>query len=109
MNKSLRAVSSGSMGHGLVADYEFPCKLEQDYVCCPPSRNLATRKKLKESLSSRLINRLDHSLQTSKHAQRDGVNIELIVAALIHNVDSALAQGNHSQLSVTIFRPFFRD
>ena len=109
MNKPLIAVSSGSMGHGLVEDYELLYELEQDYVCGLPNRNLAICKKLKESLASRLINRLDHSLQKAKQAERDGANIELIVAALIPHDGNALAQENHSQVPVTIIRPFFRD
>ena len=42
-------------------------------------------------------------------AERDGADIELIVAALIHDVGNALAPENHSQVSATIIQPFSLD
>jgi len=52
---------------------------------------LATVKELKSYLAVRLINRLDYSQQTTERAKRDGADIELIVAALIHDVGNELA------------------
>ena len=109
MNRPLIAASSHRMGQGLIEDHKFSHKLEQDYIRDLPNRNLAALKKFKSSLSNHLIDRLDHSLQKAKQAERDGANIELIVAALIPHDGNALAQENHSQVSVTIIRPFFRD
>ena len=42
-------------------------------------------------------------------AERDEADIELIVAALIHDVYDALAPEKHCQVSATIIRPFSRD
>ena len=61
------------------------------YIGFQPNRNFATLKELKYSLASRLINRLDYSSQTAKRAECDGADIELIVAALIHDVGKTLA------------------
>ena len=81
----------------------------QYYICDPSNRDLATLKELKSSLTSYQINQLDHSLQTASCAERDGADIELIVAAFIHNVGNALAAENHSQVSKTIIQPFSLD
>ena len=56
-----------------------------------PNRNLATLKEFKSSLASRLINRPYYSQRTIKRSERSGAGIELIVAALIHDVSNALA------------------
>ena len=60
-------------------------------------------------MTSYQINRLDHSLQTASFEERDGADIELIVAAFIHNVGNALAAENHSQVFKTIIQPFSLD
>ena len=51
----------------------------------------------------------NYSLQTVKRAEWDGADIELIVAALIHDVGNAMASENYSQVSATIIRPFSPD
>ena len=97
------------MDQGSVEIYGFLNKLDADYIRGLPNRNLATLKELKSSLTSYLINRLDYSPQTASFEERDGADIELIVAALIHDVGNALAPENHSQVSATIIRPFSLD
>ena len=74
-----------------------------------PNRNLATLKEFKSSLASRLINRPYYSQRTIKRSERSGAGIELIVAALIHDVGNALASENQPQVSATIIRPFSLD
>ena len=61
------------------------------YICDLLNYDLSTLKGLKSSLASRLIIRLDHSLQLESCAERDGADIELIVAALNHDIGDALA------------------
>ena len=97
------------MGQGSVENYEFLYKLEWDKIRGQPNRNFATLKELKSNLASRLINRLDYFPQTVMRAEWDGADIELIVAALIHDVGNAIASENHSQVSATIIRPFSLD
>tara|TARA_A200000113_G_scaffold198348_1_gene190416 strand:- start:332 stop:607 length:276 start_codon:yes stop_codon:yes gene_type:complete len=41
--------------------------------------------------------------------ERNGADIELIFAALIHDVGNALAPENHSQVFTTIIQPFSLD
>ena len=91
MNRPLLNFFSRGMGKGLVENYELLYKLEWKYFCALPIYNLATLKELKSSLASRLIDQLDYFLQTPKRAELDGADIELTVAALIHDVGKALA------------------
>ena len=97
------------MGPSLIENYEFLYKLEWNYIRGLPNRSLSILKELKSSLASRLINRLDYSSQTTERAEQDGADIELIVAALIHDVGKRLTPENHSQMSATIIRPFSLD
>ena len=50
-----------------------------------------------------------HVVQTASFEERDGADIELIFAALIHDVSNALSQENHSQVSATIIQPLSLD
>ena len=109
MNRPLIAFFSCAMGLGLVENYEFLHKLEWDYIRSLPNRSLSTLKELKSSLASCLINRLDYSPRTARRAERVGADIELIFTTLIHDVGSALAPENHSQVIATIIQTFSFD
>ena len=54
------------------------------------------------------MTRLEHSLQTATRAQDDGADVEMVVAALIHDIGDELAPDNHSQLAAAIIRPYVR-
>ena len=97
------------MGQDSVENYEFLYKLTRHYIRGLQSRNLATLRELKSSLASRLINRLDYSPQTARCAEWDGADIEVSVAALIHNIGNALALEIQCQVSATIIQPFSLD
>ena len=108
MTQTMTAVAFRRMDEGTVADYEFLHKLEQDYVRGLPDRILAALKELDDSLSGYQVTRLEHSLQSATRAEEDGADIELIVAALVHDVGDALAPENHSQMAAAIIRPYVR-
>ena len=84
-------------------------KLIYDHICVLPNRGFAALKEFKSNLTSYQINRLNHSLQTASFEERDEADIELIVAAFIHNVGNALAAENNSQVFKTIIQPFSLD
>ena len=109
MNRPLIAFLSRDVGQCSVENYEFLYKLEWDQIRGLPNRDLASLHELKRSLTSQLINQLYYSPQTAKRAEWDGADIELIVAALIHDVGDSLAQENHYQVSATIIRSFYLD
>ncbi len=83
---------SHDMGQGSVENYEFLYKLRARSNSQPAKPQLGYSQRAKGSLTNRLINRLDYSPQKAKRAGWDGADIELIIAALIHDVNKTLHQ-----------------
>ncbi len=105
MNK----VSFTRMDEGTPEDYAFLGKLEHEYVTTLPDRLLGALEGLRNSLAGYKIDRLEHSLQSATRAEADGADIEMIVAALIHDLGDDLAPENHSQMAAAIIRPYVRE
>jgi predicted HD phosphohydrolase len=63
---------------------------------------------LNESLPGYQISRLEHSLQSATRAEVDGADIDMVVAALLHDIGDVLAPDNHSQMAAAIVRPYVR-
>ena len=101
-------VSFTRMDEGTVQDYEILDKFEKQHIKALPDRILGALANLENSLAGYKLSRLDHSLQSATRAEDDGADIELIVAALIHDLGDDLAPENHSQLAATIIRPYVR-
>lgn len=108
MSVTMNAVSFRRMDEGTVEDYKFLHQLEQDYVRGLPDRILTALKELDNSLSGYQVTRLEHSLQSATRAEEDDADIELIVAALVHDIGDSLAPENHSQMAAAIIRPYVR-
>jgi predicted HD phosphohydrolase len=96
------------MKHGTAEEYHFLHKLESEYIRALPDRLLVALERLGDSLQGYKISRLAHSLQSATLAEADGADIEIIVAALIHDLGDELAPENHSQLAAAIIRPYVR-
>ena len=94
---------------GTVEDYALLGKLEHEYVASLPDRLLGALEGLRSSLAGYKIDRLEHSLQSATRAEEDGADIEMIVAALIHDLGDDLAPENHSQMAAAIIRPYVRE
>ena len=109
MSLPLKASFSRGMGQDSIENCELLYNLEQNDICSLLNHDLATLKKLKSSLTSYQINRLDHSLQIKKCAEPDGAGIEIIVDVLNHNIGDAPAPEDHSRVPATIIRPFSQD
>lgn len=52
------------------------------------------------------VDRYEHSLQTASRAHREGARVDMVVAALLHDIGDALAPANHSELAATILAPY---
>ncbi|MDA8716924.1 HD domain-containing protein [Alphaproteobacteria bacterium] len=104
----MQHVSFIRMDKGTAEDHAFLNVLEGEFVVALPDRLLAALAGLKGSLAGYQINRLEHSLQSATRAEADGVDIELIVGALIHDLGDDLAPPNHFQLAAIIIRPYVR-
>lgn len=110
MSTSLNAevVSFNRMDQGTVQDYALLDKFERQHIKHLPDRLLVALAGMENSLAGYKLSRLEHSLQSASRAEDDNADIELIVAALIHDLGDDLAPENHSQLAATIIRPYVR-
>lgn len=52
------------------------------------------------------VDRLEHSLQTATRAHRDGARVDMVVAALLHDIGDTIAPANHSELAASIIAPY---
>jgi predicted HD phosphohydrolase len=102
------AVAFTQMRESTQDDYDLLEKLSADYLATLPNRIIATLDGLDRGLGGYQVSRLQHSLQTATRAERDGADIELIVAAVIHDIGDDLAPENHAQLAASIIRPYVR-
>ena len=105
----MQTVDFVQMKHGTAEEYHFLHKLESEYIRALPDRMLVALERLGDSLQGYKISRLAHSLQSATLAEADGADIEIIVAALIHDLGDELAPENHSQLAASLLRPYVSD
>ena len=52
------------------------------------------------------VDRYEHSLQTASRAVREGARVDMVVAALLHDVGDTVAPANHSELAGAIVAPY---
>lgn len=97
-----------AMKDGNKEEYVFLQKLEHDYIRGLPDRLLVALSRLGDSLQGYKVSRLEHSLQSATRAENDGADIEMVVAALLHDIGDELAPENHSQFAASILRPYVR-
>jgi predicted HD phosphohydrolase len=105
---STTQVAFTQMKDGTKAEYEFLHGFEAQYIAQTPDRIIASLRRLDDGLAGYQVSRYEHSLQSATRAEADGADIEMIVAALIHDVGDELAPENHSQLAAAIIRPYVR-
>jgi predicted HD phosphohydrolase len=104
----METVSFTQMKDGTQAEYVFLQKLEHDYIRALPDRLLQALERLGGSLQGYQLSRLEHSLQSATRAEDDGADIEMIVAALVHDLGDELAPENHSQFAASLLKPYVR-
>ena len=98
-------VSFTSMADGTREDYELLGRHEEEFAAGTADRVLAYLRELSGSLAGYQVDRLEHSLQTATRAYRDDAEEELVVAALLHDIDDLLAPHSHGELSALLLRP----
>ncbi len=55
------------------------------------------------------VDRYEHSLQSATRAHREGARVDLVVAALLHDIGDDLCPDNHSEVAAAILRPVLDD
>jgi predicted HD phosphohydrolase len=93
------------MKDGTREDYHLLLRLEHEYLITLPDRLIAGLEKLRTGLAGYPVDRYTHSLQTATRAWRDGADVELVVAALLHDVGDDLSPYDHASLAASILRP----
>ena len=104
----MNQVAFTQMKDGTAAEYQFLQTLEHGYIRGLPDRLLTALEGLGDSLQGYQVSRLEHSLQSATRAEADGADIDMVVAALVHDIGDALAPENHSQMAAAILRPYVR-
>ena len=104
----MKQVAFTQMKDGTAEEYKFLQALEHDYIRALPDRLITALEALGDSLPGYQISRLEHSLQSATRAEADGADIDMVVAALVHDIGDVLAPENHSQMAAAILRPFVR-
>lgn len=105
---STATVQFTRMADGTRDEYQYLHGLEHEYITELPARLIEALRRLDDGLAGYQISRYQHSLQTATRAMRDGADIEMIVAALIHDIGDDLSPENHSQVAASIIRPYVR-
>jgi predicted HD phosphohydrolase len=98
-----------AMKDGDKEDYDFLTHHEVAHTKGTADRLLKALVDLDESLSGYQITRLGHSLQAATRAERDGADVDWVVAALLHDIGDIYAPYNHDEYAATILRPFVRE
>ena len=108
--ESSETVSFTAMKDGTREDYELLRKLERPFHVLTASRVFEELDRQSEhTIEGYKLTRLDHALQCATRAERDGANIEWVVAALLHDIGDGLAPQNHDRMSAEVVRPFVRE
>ena len=109
LKKKEKKVSFTAMKDGTREDYEILAELEKPFLALTADRILQELRQSGETtLEGYQITRLEHALQSSTRAMRDGADIDWIVGALLHDIGDGLAPQNHDRMSAEIIRPFVR-
>ncbi len=104
-----RTVTFTQMKDGTKEDYALLRELEEPYLALTADRVLdELRRQGDVTLEGYQVTRLEHGLQAATRAERDGADIDWIVAALLHDIGDGLAPQNHDRFSAEVLRPFVR-
>lgn len=71
-----------------------------------PERILNQLRLLEPIVEGMEINQLEHSLQTATRAERDGADLDIVVAALVHDIGKTISNANHPAIAAEMVRPW---
>ena len=103
---SIPKVSFTAMADGTREDYELLDRFEDEFAAGTADRVLDHLRELADSVAGYQVDRLEHSLQSATRAYRDGADEEMVVAALLHDIDDLLAPHSHGELAALLLRPY---
>ena len=94
------------MKHGSKEDYLLLETHEKKYIQGTADRIIKFMGGLNSTLEGYQVSRLEHSLQTATRALRDKADVEMVVAALLHDIGDELAPMNHSEYAAAVLKPY---
>jgi predicted HD phosphohydrolase len=94
------------MDQGTEEEYQFLDRLYRTFSAELPDRVIAHLNLLKGDRLGYKIDRFQHSLQTATRAHRDGVDEEMVVAAVLHDIGDTISPDNHSELGASVLQPY---
>lgn len=106
----MKTVEFTAMKDGSKEDYELLRDQEHQFFSMTADRllkELASQEH--DTIGGYKVTRLQHALQSATRAERDGADIDWIVAALLHDIGDGLAPQNHDRMAAEIIRPFVRE
>jgi predicted HD phosphohydrolase len=74
-----------------------------------PARVLSQLRLLEPIVEGMEVNQLEHSLQTATRAERAGATLDIVVAALVHDVGKTISNENHPAIAAEIARPWLSE
>lgn len=74
-----------------------------------PKRIVAQLRLLEPIVEGMEVNQLEHSLQTATRAERAGATLDLVVAALVHDVGKTISNENHPAIAAEMARPWLSE
>jgi predicted HD phosphohydrolase len=94
------------MDRRTIEDWTIVVRATNEWQSRTPHRIKAMLLQLKEEINEAAINQLEHGLQTATRALRDGASEELVIAALCHDLGTAISVENHPAIAAEILKPF---
>jgi predicted HD phosphohydrolase len=71
-----------------------------------PDRMLALLRSMRGLMQGFQIDQLEHCLQTATRAERDGADIDMVVASLCHDMGKTISNANHPAIAAEMIRPW---
>ena len=102
----MKKVKFIQMKKGTKEDYLLLNKNEKKFIEGTADRIIKFMSGLSNTLEGYQITRLEHSLQTATRALNDKADDEMIVGALLHDIDDELAPLNHSEYAAAVLKPY---
>ena len=102
----MKKVKFTQMKDGTKEDYLLLDRHEKKFVEKIPDRILNYMSRLTSTLEGYKVSRLEHYLQSATRALQDKAEVEMIVAALLHDIGDELAFHNHSEFAAAILKPY---
>ena len=100
------AVTWTAMSEGSQSDYQMLAARYEGHARATLTTSLlATLKQLEGPTLGYQIDREEHSRQSATRAVRNGEPVDLVVAALFHDIGDVLAPQNHSAVAAGILAP----